>query len=211
MKKKLDFESLQFEADDINVAAHEERAAERLEEWKEFVDSKTMYGSEQDFAEEKIFARAEEFLRGRIKDIRVGFCSSVYELDNQYLTTVLSFDFSYTYQVCEVNTFATKEEDAFEHTTDCDYLDLYKKQAVIAKLFKEFLLEGAAFAKKIDSDAYPQWRTAILDFEFTFQRFRDGMELEKLCEYLDRVHSAAQMTHVDREVMEKLKKKPKKG
>lgn len=211
MKKKLDFESLQFEAEDCNVTAHEESAATRLEAWKELVDAETVYSSEDDFAEKNIFTRAEEFLKGRIKDIQSGVCSSVYKLDNQYLRPVLSFDFSYTYEVREVNTSATSEEEAFEFAYDTDYLDLYKKQSIIIKLFKAYLLEGAAFAKKIASDAYPLWRKAIIDFEFEYHRFRDGLEMEKLCEYLKRVQDAAEMTHVDREVMEKLKKKPQKS
>lgn len=210
--KKLDFESLQFEADDKTMSSMHEREEERLDEWHKFVDDVTSYGDEEAYVVDKIFQRAAEYIQGRIKDIKSGVCSPVFRFGSDSLRAVLSFDFAYEYDKYSVNESATDEDDAFDIDQDTETIDdLYKKQRGVAKLFKDYLLEGAAIAKKIGSDAYPLWRKALIEFEFDNFMFNSGLEFGELKKYLDRVQDAAEMTHVDREVMEKLKKKPQKG
>lgn len=154
--------------------------SDKLTAWKAFVSNHTSYGQEANFAEERIFKYAENFLKLRIGDISRGVHGERTGFSVDFYSTILAFDFS--------------GEEPIEYRM---------KKREVTKAFKEFLLAGAVFAKKNGLDAYSKWCQVLLKFEFTYKNFRHGLDDDEMSKFMDEVEYVASLTHVEREVLEK--------
>lgn len=180
------------------------------DEWIEYVTENSQYGHEDSFPEKGIFVRALEFLKSRKQSIAKGFHAAGRSWAEECVRLVLEFNFLYTYDSYSVAD--PDAEDPFSVGMESDTEDsvwCYKEKILDA--FKDYLLEGGAMAKRLGSSAYPIWQKVLMDFEFTHGGLRYGSDSGSLKVLFDEINRAAEMTHVDREIAERLEKAPKKA
>lgn len=201
---------------ELEVEAREKTDKSRLDarilrhdDWRELVTQKTGYGQEDNFPEEGIFARADEYLRSLKQSIGKGAYAGRRTWSEDLVRLICAFGFKYDYSYC----FISNSSDGYciEESFDSDTENCFRigKMKVVSAL-KDYLLEGGVVARRLDSAAYPIWQKALIDFEFTYDCFADSSNDEELRSFFDEINRAAEMTHVDREIAERLEKDPKK-
>lgn len=200
---------LEAEAEEKTWESKREAENALHDEWVEFVTKNSKYGHEDSFPEKGIFVRALEYLKSRKQSIAKGFHVAGRSWAEDCVRLVLEFNFLYTY-----DSYSVADPDAdnpFSVGMDTDTKVGYWSHKVdILDALKDYLLEGGAMAKKLGSAAYPLWQKVLMDFEFTHNGLQYGTDGGSLKSFFDEIRHAAKMTHVDREIAERLEKSVKK-
>lgn len=83
---------------------------------------------------------------------------------------ILSFDMTYAYTgVCTIDIDKETGRDILDVCGLSDEIDAVTDQKELKKQFEEYLLAGAALAKRIDSSTYPDWIELLTSLKFTEQ------------------------------------------
>lgn len=207
--RKTRLAELEAEAEEKTLEAKCAAEDALREEWIEYVAENSRYAHEKSFPEKGIFIRAIEYLKGRKQSIAKGFHSAGRCWSEDCARLVLEFDFLYTYDSYSVadpnadNPFSVSIDNDTEDSFWC-----YKDDILDA--LKDYLLEGGAMAKKLGSAAYPLWQKVLMDYEFVYGGLQHGCASDLVKRFFDEIRRAAEMTHVDREIAERLEKSGKK-
>ena len=158
-----------------------------------------------------VFRTAKAYVANLSADLDADYCSETDLLSKQDFMSVLSFSFTFDYSSFEWNgtSFDPNDDDAFDDwmASDCLEEESARKEEIV-RAFTDYLTQGAAKARAVDSDAYVLWREALVESVFTHHRFVNGVEEAELEKLMDKVEKAARLTWADTEISKRL---PKKG